>query len=487
MSNAAYGLLGAPLAMAALPLFVQLPAYYAAQFGMALGPLGIVLFVARGIDMLQDPLLGYMLDRTPRRHSRWMVLGAVVLVLAFAALWLPPVSTSGVALGAWLVLMLVLAYGAHSLLNIAYLAWGARLPGALGAAAWREGLGLAGMIAASLVPAAILAGDPAQVRPRLAAYSAIYALLMLLAMRALLRHAPRAAIHPDAPTTAGAGSSVDAGSCPDSGAGSGSDSGAGSGPRSGSGADADAGSGSVADAGSGSGSDSGSASGSASGAGLGAAVASVPSRATVGWRVTVRALVRNRSMRALLLPYFLNALSVAIPATLALFYIADQLGAPQLSGIFLACYFGAAACGLPAWTALARKHGALRCWRYGMLLSVAGFCGAALLGQGDLIAYALVCIAAGAALGADLALPPVLLGQVLGDRLGAGYGLFTLLGKLALALAGLSLPLLSALDYRPGHGGGASLVLAYAVLPCLLKLLAMAALSRCTDTTRSAP
>ncbi|MBV7534963.1 MFS transporter [Duganella sp. sic0402] len=414
MSNAAYGLLGAPLAMAALPLFVQLPAYYATHLGMALGPLGVVLFVARAIDMLQDPLLGHLLDRTPARHRRWMTLGAGVLVLAFAALWLPPSTESGVGLGIWLALMLVVAYGAHSVVNIAYLAWGARMPAVLAAAAWREGLGLAGMIVASLVPAAILAGDPAQVRTRLAVYSMIYVLLMLAAIRALLRRAPP----PQSPAPATAGANEAAGALAISGADG-------------------------------------------------------------GWRDTWRELARNRKLRALLLPYFLNALSVAIPATLALFFIADQLGAPQLSGAFLACYFGAAACGLPAWAALARRYGPLRCWQLGMLLSVAGFCGAALLGHGDLLPYAAVCIAAGVALGADLALPPVLLGQALGERLGAGFGLFTLLGKLSLAIAGLSLPLLSWLDYQPGQGGGQSLVLAYAVLPCLIKLLAMAALRRC--------
>jgi Na+/melibiose symporter-like transporter len=396
MSNAAYGLLGAPLAMAALPLFVQLPAYYATHLGVALAPLGGVLFAARLIDMLQDPLLGHLLDRAEGRQRRWMMVGALVLALAFAALWLPPPAVSP---SAWLALMLVLAYGAHSLVNIAYLSWGARLPSPLGPIAWREGLGLAGMLAASLIPAAILAADSAQVRPRLAAYSAGYALLLAAAMLALLRRAPP----PSAAKRSDGGG---------------------------------------------------------------------------GWRDTVRELASNRALRALLLPYFINALAVAIPATLALFYIGDQLGAPQMAGVFLACYFGAAACGLPAWTALARRIGPLRCWRLGMLLSVIGFCGAALLGQGDLLQYAAVCIAAGAALGADLALPPVLLAESLGERLGpgAGFGLFTLLGKLALALAGLSLPLLAWLGYQPGAGGGPSLILAYAVLPCLLKLLAMATL-----------
>lgn len=465
MNHAAYGLLGAPLAMAALPLFVQLPAYYATHLGMALGPLGVVLFIARGIDMLQDPLLGHLLDRTPAQRRRWMMLGAVVLVLAFSALWLPPAGIGAIGLGLWIAPMLVLAYGAHSLVNIAYLAWGAQLKGALGAAAWREGLGLAGMIVASLVPAAILAGDPAQVRPRLAAYGVAYALLMLLAMRALLRHAPQAATHDAAVRAASAGDAT-VGVAPASDATR--DATVGTAPAGDAAREAAVGTASAGDA--------------TRDAAVGTASADA---AAEGWRATMRALADNQAVRALLLPYFLNALSVAIPATLALFYIADQLGAPQLSGLFLACYFGAAACGLPVWAALAAKYGALRCWRFGMLLSVAGFCCAALLGNGDLLPYAAVCIAAGAALGADLALPPVLLGRLLGDQMGAGFGLFTLLGKLALAIAGLTLPLLSWLDYQPGHGGGTSLVLAYAVLPCLIKLLAMATLSRCTDTLGS--
>lgn len=393
MSNAAYGLLGAPLAMAALPLFVQLPAYYATHLGVALAPLGGVLFAARLVDMLQDPLLGHLLDRAAARQRHWMAIGAAILALAFAALWLPPPAVSP---GAWLALMLVLAYGAHSLVNIAYLSWGARLQAALAPVAWREGMGLAGMLAASLIPAAILASDAAQVRPRLGAYSIGYALLLLIAMLALLRHSPSPVQRSDA----------------------------------------------------------------------------------ASWRDTLRELAANRALRALLLPYFINALAVAVPATLALFYINDQLGAPQLAGVFLACYFGAAACGLPAWTALARKYGPLRCWRLGMLLSVLGFCGAALLGPGDLLPYGAVCIAAGAALGADLALPPVLLAATLGERLGpgTGFGLFTLLGKLALALAGLSLPLLAWLGYQPGAGASGNMILAYAVLPCLLKLLAIATL-----------
>jgi Na+/melibiose symporter-like transporter len=123
-SNAAYGMLGAPLAMAALPLFVQIPAYYASHVGLALAPLGWVLFAARLLDMLQDPLFGHLLDRSAQRQKRWMAAAGVVLAAAFICLWKPPSSPQAAMV--WLVAMLVLAYGAHSMLSIAYLSWGDR-------------------------------------------------------------------------------------------------------------------------------------------------------------------------------------------------------------------------------------------------------------------------------------------------------------------------------------------------------------------------
>jgi GPH family glycoside/pentoside/hexuronide:cation symporter len=97
------------------------------------------------------------------------------------------------------------------------------------------------------------------------------------------------------------------------------------------------------------------------------------------------------------------------------------------------------------------------------------------LQAGDVLWYGLVCIAAGLALGADLALPPVLLAGLIGEdeNTAAYYGVWTLLGKLALALSGLCLPLLAALGYQPGMSGSAALGWMYALLPCTCKLLAL--------------
>jgi Na+/melibiose symporter-like transporter len=195
-----------------------------------------------------------------------------------------------------------------------------------------------------------------------------------------------------------------------------------------------------------------------------------------------RAPLADAAFRRLLLPYFLNAVSVSIPATLALFFINDRIVAPQWAGGFLSMYFLAGALGLPVWARLATRLGVATCWRLGMLVAVVAFVWAAWLGPGDAWAYLAVCVMAGLALGADLALPPVLLAQLIppGGAPASYYGIWSLLGKLALALSGLTLPLLAVLGYRPGQvaAGGLALALVYAGLPCLFKLCALLALPR---------
>ncbi|WP_084414529.1 MFS transporter [Chitinibacter tainanensis] len=434
LALAAYGALGLPLAMAALPVYVQIPAYYSTQLGLALAGTGWVLFLARLVDTVQDPWLGRWIDRLQGAGlRRWFWLGAILLALGFSGLWLPPVKGGYLLL--WLGVMLVLAYTAHSMLNIAYLAWGARLtassnsptpeaqptaasaaensdksqnigtaaPAAggllLGAAGWREGLGLAGVVVASVVPAYWLAQPAAERSNGLWWYCGFFVLALLLGVGLLQRWAPvwqRAAV-------------------------------------------------------------------------------TQPS-----WRESWQQWRGNRAFVGLCWPYWINAVSVAIPATLAPFFIQDRLQAGAQIGLFLGAYFLAAAIGLPLWVRLAARLGTLCTWRLGMLLALLAFCGASLLGAGDTQAYLLICILAGLALGADLALPPVLLaGCIRPGEAAAGYfGLWTLLGKLALAVSGLALPLLALLDYQPGQPAGPALAWVYAGLPCLFKLAALCLLRR---------
>lgn len=187
----------------------------------------------------------------------------------------------------------------------------------------------------------------------------------------------------------------------------------------------------------------------------------------------------GRRFRWLFGVFAVNGIAAAIPATLFLFFAADRLQLPQHAGTFLLMYFGAAALTLPLWSRLASRMGEARAWLGAMVLAIAAFAWTAMLGAGDLVPFALVCIATGAALGADLALPPALLAGVIGDaghagaREGSYFGLWSWMTKMNLALAaGIALPLLEWLGYSPGTtdaGGLAALSVAYALLPCALK------------------
>ena len=196
---------------------------------------------------------------------------------------------------------------------------------------------------------------------------------------------------------------------------------------------------------------------------------------------------RQAAFRRLLAVFMLSGIASAIPATLVLFFIQDRLQAPPAQvPLFLISYFLCAALSMPLWLRAVARWGLARTWLAGMLLAVAVFLWAAGLGAGDGTAFLWVCALSGVALGTDLALPGALLAGVIaqqgdsGCHEGAYFGWWNFAAKLNLALAaGLALPLLGALGYTPGTRkpeGLAMLGWAYALLPCMLKLLAAASL-----------
>ena len=204
------------------------------------------------------------------------------------------------------------------------------------------------------------------------------------------------------------------------------------------------------------------------------------------WRQDLLHPWRRPPFRWLMAVFVVSGMASAVPATLVLFFIQDRLGAPAQEALFLATYFVAAAASLPLWMRLVGRLGLARSWLVGMLLSVSAFAWAASLGPGDITGFWWVCAFSGMALGTDLALPGALLAGMVAERgdrglrEGAYFGWWNLATKLNLALAaGLALPLLDRLGYRPGSTDPEALqalTLAYAVLPCVLKLLACAML-----------
>lgn len=207
--------------------------------------------------------------------------------------------------------------------------------------------------------------------------------------------------------------------------------------------------------------------------------------AVAGSRLSLPAL-RDTGATRLLMLALVNSLPVAITATLFLFFVSDYLLLPEMAGGFLLLFFLAAGLSVPFWTRACAVFGPRRVLVPAMTLAVLSFLGAAMLEPGAAAAFAVICLASGAALGADMVILPVLFSTALaraGLQAGTAFGLWSFAGKLSLACAAAALlPLLELTGFRPGHANSAAalttLTLAYAVLPCLIKLGAIALVFR---------
>ena len=414
-----------PLAFVSLPLYALLPNRYAAQLGVPLASIGALLLAVRALDAVLDPWLGQQCDRWFARGYAhvWRVsvaLGAA-LTVGFAGVWMPDVwlALLGFSPAAQAVLWaaapcLVLAYLAATALNLTLQTWGTRLGGDAvqrsRITAWREGLGLAGVVLASVLPSALQAHG----------LVTVFAVLLAITLWLWTRTAP-AAPHAQTPD-ANALHAVHT-------------------------------------------------------ADIEATPAHAAPRSWLG-------PVRQTQFRALLHVFLLNGIASAIPATLVMFFIQDVLQAPAgAEAFYLGAYFLAAAASLPLWLRVVQRVGLARAWFAGQALSVAVFMWAVSLGTGDVWGFAVICLLSGAALGADLVVPGALLTGVIqrcgdsGQAEGAYLGWWQVATKLNLALAaGLALPLLQMFGYSAGTRSAEglwALSMAYGVLPCVLKLLAM--------------
>ena len=213
-----------------------------------------------------------------------------------------------------------------------------------------------------------------------------------------------------------------------------------------------------------------------------------PRRSNAPMLGSLGAALMHRPFRLLIIVFAANGIAAAVPATTVLFFVSDLLGAERLAGLFLVLYFVAGAASLPLWVVLSRRIGKVRAWFSSMLLAIVVFIWAWTLGPGDVLPFAVICVLSGMALGADLALPPAMLADLLARdgarggtaRAGAWFGWWNFVTKANLALAaGLALPLLAIFGYASGSTDPASLqalAAVYALLPVALKICAAALL-----------
>lgn len=384
------------LAAAGIPLYIHLPRFASVNLGIGLSTVGIILLVIRLVDLVQDPLIGWAIDRWPKAQILFAITAAVGLAFGFPLLFS---LTGGPHVVAQITTILVLLFSSYSLGMILLYARSATLAAAptprsmMTLAAFREGGMLTGVVIAAIMPTILVAmGAAAQ------GYPAFGIFLSVLA--------------------------------------------------------------------------------------LGCAALSLPiwqRQPIPGQPVSLAGLKQSGAVRLLFLA-LVNSLPVAITSTLFLFFVEDRLLLPGKAGPLLILFFLSAGLSVPLWTRLSFRVGAKSTLLIAMPLAVLGFVGAAFLAAGDLAGFALVCLASGAALGADMVILPAMFSVALNKaelEPSLAFGIWSFAGKFSLALAAfLVMPLLEFSGFTPGVPNSAdaltTLNISYAVLPCILKLGAMA-------------
>lgn len=380
------------LAAAGIPLYIHLPRFASVELGIGLGTIGTVLLLIRLVDLVQDPLIGWAVDRWPKAQSGFAVAAALGLAIGFPMLFMP---RSGPHVVAELIAILILLFSAYSLGMILLYGRSATLaksptPSALMTlAAFREGGMLVGVIIAAIAPTIFVAlGAGAQGYPSFGLFLGAMALITIALTLPIWRR-------PVIP----------------------------------------------------------------------------------GERVSLANLGQAGALRLLSLA-LVNSLPVAITSTLFLFFVEDRLQLAGQAGPLLILFFLSAGLSVPFWAWLSRRLGPKATLLIAMPLAILGFVGAAFLAPGNMAGFAAICIASGAALGADMVILPAMFSVALtkaGLKASLAFGIWSFAGKLGLALAAFTvLPLLERSGFSPGGVNDAqalrALNISYAVLPCILKL-----------------
>ncbi|MGH1414550.1 MAG: MFS transporter [Pelagimonas sp.] len=382
------------LAAAGIPLYIHLPQFASVNLGIGLGALGGILLAIRMFDLIQDPVIGWIVGKWPRAQAAFAVLACGGLAIGFPLLFN---LQDGPAATTNLILILLLLFSAYSLGMILLYGRSATLAKRtapselLTLAAFRELGMLCGVILAAIAPSVFVAfGAANQGYPVFGLTLGAVAICVAIATYGMWTRPV------------------------------------------------------------------------------------VASRA-----LTIAGLTDSGALRLLGLAV-LNSLPVALTSTLFLFFVQDYLDLPTLAGPLLVLFFLCAALSVPLWTRVSQRIGPKQTLLIAMPLAIASFAGTFFLGPGDVLAFALICVASGAALGADMTLLPAMFSISLtnaGLDASTAFGIWSFSGKLALALAAaFALPVLDYSGFRPGgdntNTASMTLLYAYAVLPCFLKITA---------------
>lgn len=416
---------GAPTfagAAIAIPILVHMPKFYSDVVLVPVGYIALAIALARGLDAITDPLMGWISDRTRSRWGRrrpWIALGTPLCAVALIALFNPPESLTPSAAGVWFGATFALYFLFHTVYEIPYQGLGAELTPDHNERTRLFGVRalflIAGTIIAAVLPGFLQSGDSASEQRLLLGNMAIgFALalvVLFLIMAATVRERQDFVQRESNPLVPG----------------------------------------------------------------VRRALRNRP------FAILLIAFVVGSlpsAMPAMLLPFFTDY--VIKPESTGQFVLGMNIDSTgKAVALFLALYFGTGFLFVPGWTWLGQKIGKLNAWMVSMGISISVGPLFFLAGEGDVTWVAVLHLWAGIAFGAGFLLVPSMQADVIdydelhtGKRREAQYASFWAIVPKFVAIPGAALPIaaLAAMGYLPNVDQPPQVLLGIRVLYCLVPM-----------------
>ena len=187
--------------------------------------------------------------------------------------------------------------------------------------------------------------------------------------------------------------------------------------------------------------------------------------------------------------YAISTLSSSITAVLVIFFVRDLLGAETYFGLFLFIYFLSSILCMGVWNTLSGQYGKYPIWLLSMILGAITFIWAYFLEDGDILSFGIICMASGAISGANLMIPPSILGDYIHENhltqnASSYYAFLSFIAKATLGVASImALPFIEYFGFIAGQENGPvalhSLSVAYVLIPCILRSISAGLLWYC--------
>lgn len=408
-----------PLAFTGIPLYIYAPDYYAVNFDVSIGSLGIILLLLRIIDAFQDPLIGVASDRFVKYRNKIILLSAILIILSFFALFQPNKNY----LLIWFSFFIFLSTTCFSIftinLNTLGGLWTKNKNAKTIITSWREAFGMIGLLLAVILPAILKNIMPAQNAFMIVAW--VLTITMLISMTTFsLWQKKHSFIDQIDKSTTNIWQDLNE---------------------------------------------------------------FRQILFTAKKTTNKNQQQSKQTTKEFFKIYAISMLASSMPAVLLLFFIRDRLMAENYTGLFLFSYFVAGACGMPIWQYLSKKTNKYNSWQKAMLLAISCFIWACFLKEGDIWQYLIICILSGIAFGADLTLPPSILSDYIhhnkSERIASlHFSILAFLAKISLAAASaVSYIILDMVNFNTaGINSEITLItisILYAGIPCIIKLIAV--------------